>query len=99
MPELPDVETCRRTLEKHPKNKNIQDVKITSSKILNSSRQTVTRALKGEKITGSRRRGAKRRLRDQERVHHRRHPAARQQRIHRRPPDRKKHPRTKKLRA
>lgn len=56
MPELPEVETIRRQLEKNIKGATIKSVEIRSAKPLNVSRKEFEKAVTGEKIKNIKRR-------------------------------------------
>jgi formamidopyrimidine-DNA glycosylase len=58
MPELPDVEVFRQYAEKHAMNKKISDVEYTDAgEVLKSSKQKITRSLKGQKFIKTERTG------------------------------------------
>lgn len=58
MPELPDVEVFRQYAEKHALNKEITSITWRDAdQILKSSRQKISRTLKGEKFKQSKRKG------------------------------------------
>ncbi|MCF8234250.1 MAG: hypothetical protein K9G67_09540 [Bacteroidales bacterium] len=58
MPELPDVEVFRQHAEKHAKNKKISEIRYNDAgRVLKSSKQKISRNLKGQKFTGSARAG------------------------------------------
>ena len=52
MPELPEVETVRRTLENFIVGKQIKDIKIPYEKIINGDAKQFIRTLKGQTIQG-----------------------------------------------
>jgi formamidopyrimidine-DNA glycosylase len=58
MPELPDVEVFRHYAQEHAMNKKIGDVEYTdAAEVLESSKQKITRSLKGHKFTRTERTG------------------------------------------
>jgi formamidopyrimidine-DNA glycosylase len=58
MPELPDVEVYKKYVEKHAMNKKITSIEYNDSKqLLESSKQEISRNVKGAKFTSSKRLG------------------------------------------
>jgi len=57
MPELPEVETFKRYLDKTSLNQSIIDVKVTDNRILNTEEVQLKKSLKGKKFESSTRHG------------------------------------------
>ncbi|GIU83941.1 MAG: hypothetical protein KatS3mg008_0716 [Acidimicrobiales bacterium] len=59
MPELPEVETLRRELDREVVGKRVKEVEVRSMRLLkrHRSRKSFVSRLEGVKITGVRRRG------------------------------------------
>ena len=57
MPELPEVETIRRDLQRALKEKQIEKVQVRKEKMVRGSARSFLRRLKGKKVEGVRRRG------------------------------------------
>ena len=53
MPELPEVETVRRTLENFILNKKIEDIKILYPKIIDDDQEEFVQTLKNKTFTRS----------------------------------------------